>query len=236
MSEQTTKIKVEDDVAQDLVAQEDVVEQVDMEVVAEEDVSTANTNNSKSKSAKANGKSIGKRSVSYLAKISILSAMAVVLLYIEFPLLPATPWLKLNVSDVPALLATFIFGPVSGTVVNAIKIGVCLLIRGTSSAFVGDLSNLISGTLYVVVAGIIYKLNKDKVGAIISLVVSSLVFCGIMWLTNQYMLLPFYGMTDSTIVIPALWWTLLFNFIKTTLTSVITFFIYKRTHRLLNRF
>ncbi len=177
-----------------------------------------------------------KRSVSYLAKISILSAIAVVLLYIEFPLLPATPWLELNVSDVPALLATFIFGPISGTVVNAVKIGICLLLRGTSTGFVGDLSNLISGTLYVVTAGLIYKFNKSKLGAIISLAVSSVVFCGVMWVCNQFLLLPFFGMTDNAVVIPALWWTLLFNFIKCVLTSLITFFIYKRTHRLLNRF
>ena len=181
-------------------------------------------------------KSTARRSVSYLAKISILSAIAVVLLYIEFPLFPAVAHLKLNVSDVPALLATFIFGPISGTVVNAVKIGVCLLIRGTSTGFVGDLSNLISGTLYVVTAGLIYKFNKSKLGAIISLAISSVVFCGVMWACNQFMLLPFFGIADQAVLIPMLWWTLLFNFIKCVLTSVITFFIYKRTHRLLNRF
>ena len=177
-----------------------------------------------------------KRSVSYLAKISILSAMAVVLLYIEFPLFPAVPHLKLNVSDVPALLATFIFGPISGTIVNAVKIGICLLLRGTSTGFVGDLSNLISGTLYVVTAGLIYKFNKSKLGAVLSLAISSVVFCGVMWVCNQFMLLPFFGIKEDAVIMPMLWWTLLFNFIKCALTSVITFFIYKRTHKLLNRF
>ena len=180
--------------------------------------------------------SVARRSVSYIAKISILSAMAVVLLYIEFPLFPAVEHLKLNVSDVPALLATFIFGPISGTIVNAVKIGICLLLRGTSTGFVGDLSNLISGTLYVVTAGLVYKFNKSKIGAILSLAISSVVFCGVMWICNQFMLLPFFGIKDNAVIIPMLWWTLLFNFIKCALTSVITFFIYKRTHRLLNRF
>lgn len=184
----------------------------------------------------AKRKATAKRSVSYLAKISILSAMAVVLLYIEFPLFPAVPHLKLNVSDVPALLATFIFGPVSGTIVNAVKIGVCLLIRGTSTGFVGDLSNLISGTLYVVTAGLIYKFNKSKLGAVLSLAISSIVFCGVMWVCNQFMLLPFFGIKEDAVIMPMLWWTLLFNLIKCVLTSIITFFIYKRTHKLLNRF
>ena len=181
-------------------------------------------------------KHIAKLSVSYLAKIAILSAMAVVLLYIEFPLFPAVPHLKLNISDLPALLATFIFGPVSGTIVNAVKIGVCLLLRGTSTGFVGDLSNLISGTLYVVTAGLIYKFNKSKFGAIISLAISSVAFCVVMWVCNQFMLLPFFGIKDESVIMPMLWWTLLFNFIKCLLTSIITFFVYKRTHKLLNRF
>ena len=174
------------------------------------------------------------KSVTYLTKIALFSAMAVVLLYIEFPLLPATPWLKLNVSDVPSLLAAFMFGPISGTVVNAVKVGVCLLIRGTSTGFVGDLSNLISGTVYAVVAGLIYLIRRNKKGAIVALCVSSVTFCGVMWLCNQYMLLPFFGMSDPTVMMPALWWTLLFNFIKTAITCVITFLIYKPLSRALH--
>lgn len=179
---------------------------------------------------------VAKKSVSYLAKISILSAMAVVLLLIEFPILPAAPHLKLNISDVPTLLASFMFGPITGAIVNAIKVGVGLLIRGTSTAFVGDLSNLVSGTLYAVVAGIIYLLKKNKLGAILALVISSVIFCVAMWFCNQWFLLPLFGMKDVEVQMPMLWWTLLFNFIKVVLTCVVTMFIYKGTHRLFNRF
>ncbi len=175
-------------------------------------------------------------SVSLIAKLAILSAMAVVLLYIEFPLLLATPWLKLNVSDVPTLLASFMFGPISGIVVNGVKVGVCLLIRGTSTAFVGDLSNLVSGTLYALVAGIIYMLHRNKKGAIVALAVSSVTFCVAMWVCNQFFLLPLFGMSDPAVLYPALWWTLLFNVIKTTITCLITFFLYKGTHRLFAKF
>lgn len=177
-----------------------------------------------------------KLSVNYLAKISILSALAVVLLYLEFPLFPATPWLEINFSDVPTLLASFMFGPVSGAVVNAVKVGMCLLLRGTSTGFVGDLSNLVSGTLYALVAGLIYLLHKNKRGAIVSLAVGSVVFCLSMWLCNQWFLLPMFHITDSNVVTVTLWWTLLFNVIKTVATSVITFFLYKSTHRLFLRF
>lgn len=175
-------------------------------------------------------------SVAYLAKLAILSAIAVVLLYIEFPLFPATPWLELNVSDVPTLLASFMFGPLSGAIVNAVKLGVCLLLRQTSTGFVGELSNLVSGSLYALIAGGVYMVRKNKVGAILSLVVSSAVFCLSMWICNQFFLLPMYGITDSAAMMPLLWWTLLFNVVKTVLTSAITFFIYKGTHKLFMRF
>lgn len=177
-----------------------------------------------------------KFSPTIIAKIAMLSAAASILLFIEFPIFPATPWLRLNVSDAPALIASFMFGPLAGVVVNAVKIGICLLIRGTSTAFVGDLSNLVSGSLYAIVAGVVYILKKDKLGAIIALISSGAVFCASMWLFNQFILLPFYNMTEQSVLIPALWWTLLFNVIKVTLTGILTFFLYKTISKLLNSF
>ena len=176
------------------------------------------------------------RSATYLAKIAMLSALGCILLVIEFPIFPATPWLKLNFSDLPTLLASFMFGPVSGIIVNAVKVGITLLARGTSSGFVGDISNLISGTLYALTAGIIYKIRKDKIGAILALAAGSFVFCVSMILCNAFILLPAYGITEKTAIVPLLLWTLLFNVIKTVATSLLTFLLYKKTHKLMQKF
>lgn len=200
------------------------------------DVVTDNSEVTEQPTKKQKAQKIAKKSVSYLAKVSILSALAVILLYIEFPILPAVSHLKLNVSDVPGLLGAFMFGPITGTIINAVKVGLCLLLRGTTTGFVGDLSNLVSGTLYVVVAGVIYLIKKNKLGAIIALIASSLVFCIAMWFCNQWFLLPMFGIKEQSAMMTMLWWTLLFNVIKTVLTSVITMFIYKGTHRLFNKF
>ncbi|MCM1289161.1 MAG: ECF transporter S component [Corallococcus sp.] len=210
---------------------------VSMENVSDHDDSISGEKDPTSKSTKRQkAKKIAKTSVSYLAKISILSAMAVVLLLIEFPILPATPHLKLNFSDVPSLLASFMFGPITGVIVNGVKVGLGLLIRGTSTGFVGDLSNLVSGSLYALVAGVIYLIKKNKLCAVLALIFSSIVFCIAMWFCNQWFLLPMYGMKEVEVQMPMLWWTLLFNVIKTVLTCIITVFIYKGTHRLFNRF
>jgi len=192
--------------------------------------------NKNEKTETKNKKSTVRKSASYLAKLAILSAFGAVLLFLEFTIFPAVPWLKLNFSDVPTLLASFMFGPVSGIIVNAVKIGITLIIRGTSSGFVGDLSNLISGSLYALCAGLIYKIRKNKSGAIISLGVGSAVFCLSMILCNAFILLPAYGITDRAAMVPILWWTLLFNVIKTAVTCVITFFLYKRLHNLFSKF
>ena len=181
-----------------------------------------------------NAKEVTFKSLTYLTKVSMLTALAVVLLYIEFPLLPAVPHLKLNVSDVPTLLASFMFGPITGIVVNAVKIAICLLLRGTSTGFVGDLSNFISGTLYAGLAGLIYLIRKGRLGAVISLIVSSFVFCVAMWFCNQYMLLPMFGLTEHSVMMTTLWWTLLFNVIKTVLTCALTYFIYKPLSRIMH--
>lgn len=181
-----------------------------------------------------NAQEVTFKSITYLTKVSMLTALAVVLLYIEFPLLPAVPHLKLNVSDVPTLLGSFMFGPITGIVINAAKIGVCLLLRGTSTGFVGDLSNFISGTLYAGIAGLIYLIRRGKLGAVISLTVSSVVFCIAMWFCNQYMLLPMFGITEMDAMMPMLWWTLLFNVIKTVLTCLLTYFIYKPLSRIMH--
>lgn len=184
--------------------------------------------------AKTNAREFSFKSVTYLTKISMFSALGVALSFLGFTVFPAVAHLKLDFSDVPTLLASFMFGPVTGIIVNAIKIAVGLLLRGTTTGFVGPLSNLVSGTLYAAVAGFIYLLRRNKAGAIIALSVSSAVFCVVMWFCNQWFLLPMYGIKDMAAKMPMLWWTLLFNVIKTVLVSVLTFFIYKPLSRALH--
>lgn len=177
-----------------------------------------------------------RRSAAYLAKTGMLAAMATVLLLLEFPLFPSAPFLKLNISDLPSLIAAFMFGPISGIVCNAVKIGLFLLLKGTSSGFVGDLSNLISGTVYTLVAGLIYMRHKSKKGAIIALVSGSIAFCLTMTACNALILFPFYGITDKTVIAAQIPIVLAFNAIKTALTSLAAFFLYKTLHRLFDKF
>ena len=75
-------------------------------------------------------------------KISLLGAIAVVLMYFDFPIpfLPF-PWLKIDLSDIPALMGAFAFGPMSGVLIELLKNLLILIVKGTGTGFVGEMAN-----------------------------------------------------------------------------------------------
>ena len=94
---------------------------------------------------------------------AMLSAIAFVLMFLEFQI-PALipPFVKMDFSDLPALLGAFALGPVYGIVIEFVKNLLHILIKGTSSAGVGELFNFICGAVFAFVAGIIYLYRKPK--------------------------------------------------------------------------
>ncbi|EGT3615292.1 ECF transporter S component [Clostridium perfringens] len=163
-------------------------------------------------------------------KLSLLSAIAVILMYIDFPVIPIFPWLKIDLSDVPALMGAFAFGPLSGVIIELMKNLLILIVKGTGTAFVGELANFLVGVALVWPAAMIYKRNKTKKTAIIGMIVGILAIEGVGILANVYLLLPAYGMAMSKAelmqyvtvgLIP-------FNGIKAILVCGITYVLYKK--------
>lgn len=167
---------------------------------------------------------------SKLVKVSLLSAMALILMYIQFPVIPIFPWLQIDLSDVPALLATFGFGPLVGVVVELLKNILILLIKGTSSGFVGEFANFLVGAALIVPAGIVYHRNKNKRTAVLGMVLGAVFMEVGGILANVYILLPAYGMNmDSAALMQYITLGLLpFNGVKAVLVSVLTYLLYKR--------
>ena len=108
----------------------------------------------------------------YVAVTAMLSAVATVLMYLEFsvPIMPG--FIKLDVSELPALIASFSMGPISGLAVCLVKNLIKLFF--TSTAGVGELCNFLLGACFVVPAGIIYSRRKTFKGAIIAGIVGML--------------------------------------------------------------
>ena len=146
-----------------------------------------------------------KTKVNKLVIMAMLSAIAVVLMYFEFPLTFIAPsFYEMDLSEVPIMIGSFMLGPCAGVIMEAVKILLKLCIKGTSTAFVGDFANFILGCALVLPASIIYHYKKTKKRAAIGLVVGGLVlvFAGIFM--NAFYLLPkyseLYGMPVETFI------------------------------------
>ncbi len=163
-------------------------------------------------------------------KLSLLSAIAVILMYIDFPVIPIFPWLKIDLSDVPALMGAFAFGPLAGVIIELMKNLLILIVKGTGTGFVGELANFVVGVALGGPAALVYKKNKTKKTAILGMVLGVLCIEVVGILANVYLLLPAYGMAMSKAelmqyvtvgLIP-------FNGIKSILVCGITYALYKK--------
>ncbi len=162
-----------------------------------------------------------------LVRVAILGAIGWALLFLEFSILPSAAFLKLNFSDLPALLAAFSMGPMAG--VGVVLITNLIHILQTYSAGVGELANvLISGTL-VIVAGNFYRKNRSRLGAGIALLLGQVCMIIMALFANRLLLLPLYitGGTPQVFTTLLLTAILPFNAIKAVLISALTLLVYK---------
>lgn len=128
--------------------------------------------------------------VRMLAMTAMLSAVSFILAFIEFPVPLSPSFARMDLSDFPALIGTFAFGPVDGLLIELVKNALQLI--STSTGGVGELANFLMGGSYVFVAGIIYKFHKMKTTAWISCMTASVVMGIVGALTNYFILLPVF--------------------------------------------
>ena len=173
----------------------------------------------------------------------ILSALAFVLMMIEIPLSFIIPsFIKLDFSELPALIASFAYGPVWGVAVCLLK-NLMHLPIGTTGG-VGELSNFLLGAVFVFIAGLINKIHKSKKSAFLGSALGAVVMAVIGIFTNYYIVYPIYtafmpmeaiiGMYQA--ILPSvdnLWEALIifntpFNIFKGLLDTLICMLIYKK--------
>lgn len=195
----------------------------------------------------------GKMSTKTIAKIGVLAGVATILMLFDFPLWFAPNFYKLDFSEVPVMLGTFALGPVSGVLIELVKILINFVLNGTDTGGVGELSNMIVGCAFLIPAGLIYQRNKSVKSAIIGLLVGTLSLSVIGSMLNYYVLLPVYSkiygapikvfidmgkainpsITDlKTFVLYAV---VPFNLLKGTLISVIVLLVYKKLSPILHK-
>lgn len=124
---------------------------------------------------------------------AMLSAVAFVLMFIEFPIPALIPaFVKLDISDLPELLAAFSLGPVYGVVVAFLKNLLFAVLHGTSSAYVGELFNFLMGSVFAFSAGFVYRRNKSRRGALLGAVIGTLLMAVLSVPLNYFVVYPAY--------------------------------------------
>lgn len=187
-----------------------------------------------------------------ICKIAILSALAAVIQLFEIPLFFAPSFYKMDLSDLIALLGGFAMGPGAGAVIQVMKNLLNLLLNGTTTAFVGEAANAVTGCLLVVPAAWIYRIRKTKRGAILGLAIGTLSLAAAGALINAFVMLPFYShfyhmpmesiVAMGTAVNPlitdvftlVLWAVVPFNLLKGAICAALTLLLYKRLSPLLH--
>lgn len=182
-----------------------------------------------------------------MAMIGMFSAIAMILHLFDFPIPFAPPFYKLDFSELPILIGTFAFGPAAGVMMEFLKILLKLCIKGTSTAFVGDLANFMVGCSFIIPASAIYAFRKNKKSALIACVVGTFVLTVFGTAFNAVYLIPafskLYGMPleqilamgvkvnplvkEGSIVSFVVACVAPMNLIKGACASVVTLLIYK---------
>ena len=192
-----------------------------------------------------------KAMITKLTSTAVLSAMAVLLMYLEFNLPFMPSFLKFDFSELPVLVGSYALGPWYGVLIELLKNLIHLPATGTAG--IGEASNFLTGSIYVFTAGSIYKKNRTRKGAIISMAIATLALGVIACPLNYFVTLPLYGtvlhfpmeaivgmasavnpMVSSKISL-IFWVFLPFNLFKGLVISFLTFWVYKPISNIIHR-
>ena len=183
------------------------------------------------------------KSIRKITVTAIMSALSAILMFVEFsiPIIPA--FIKLDISDLPALITSYSFGPVCGIAVCLVKNLIHLF--ATNTAGVGELSNFIHGAVFVFVAGMFYKYHHNRKFAFIGAMVGDIAMAAMSFFINLFFVYPIYiklllpeeeilAMYQAILPsVDSLWKAILifnvpFTFVKGLISVAITFAVYPK--------
>ncbi|MBQ6322197.1 MAG: ECF transporter S component [Lachnospiraceae bacterium] len=188
----------------------------------------------------------------FITICGMFGALAGLLMLAEFSVPIAPGFYKLDFSEVPVLVGGMYLGPVGAVVIEIVKILLKLVIKGTSTAFVGDFANFAVGCSLVLPAVIVYHTKKNRKRALVGLLVGTVTITVFGTLFNAWYLLPafskLYGMpldviiSMGTAINPKITNVMTFvvfavgplNLIKGLMVSLVTMLIYKHISKILH--
>lgn len=188
-----------------------------------------------------------------LVLMAMFAALSSVLMLFQFPMPFAPDFYKIDFSEVPVLIGAFAIHPVAGIIIELLKNLINLFLDGTTTYFVGELSNFICGVSFVFPCALIYHHKKNKKSAIAGLGVGIITLAVVACLSNLFLILPIYaetmGLKIQTFVdmgsavngfvnnLPTfiLCTVAPFNIVKGGLNALLTILLYKHVSRLIHQ-
>jgi len=169
-------------------------------------------------------------STKQLVTMALMCAIAILLSFVEFPIIPAASFLKLDISFVPSAVMGFAYGTGPGVLVGI----ACAVVHGIITGnWVGCLMNVIACSAFVIPAAVVYKRNHTFKGAMIGLIVGIVCLIAAACIANLIVDPLFYGMPFDVVaglIVPAI---LPFNIIKGIVISALTGIVYKSISNLI---
>jgi riboflavin transporter FmnP len=129
-----------------------------------------------------------------MIQIAMLSAVAVVVYYLDFPVPLMPSFIKMDLSNVVSLFAGFTLGPVGGLTVCLIKNVIHLVIKGFGTTMgIGDIFDFVTSAVFTLTASVIYRKNRTKKGAVIGCIVGAIAFTAVSLPLNYFIVYPIYA-------------------------------------------
>lgn len=187
-----------------------------------------------------------------IAKVGVLSAIAYVLMFVSVPLPIFPSFLKIDVSDIPAIFGGMSLGPMAGLSIVIVK-NLLQAITASTTGGVGEFANIIIGGSYVLTICLFYKRFKSTkgvlVGGLVGIIVMTIMGC----IMNYYIMMPLYatvyGMPLEQIIqlgtvinnkvtdlyTFVLWMIAPFNIVKAGLMTIVTLPLFKKMEKVLTK-
>ncbi|WP_442595868.1 ECF transporter S component [Neobacillus sp. D3-1R] len=184
-----------------------------------------------------------KLNVKALVSIGMLSSISYLLMLLNFPLPLLPSFLLIDFSDIPALIAALIFGPVAGILVELIKNILNYFMTGSATGVpVGHIANFVAGILYILPTYYVYNKLKTKKGMTFGLIFGTIAMAVVMSVLNYFIILPAYtyflhfpAMSTPemrTLIVTGI---LPFNILKGLFMSIVFFLIFTRLNTWITR-
>lgn len=173
-------------------------------------------------------------SMKVFVSVAVLGTLAFILMMLQFPLLPSAPFLKLDFSDIPALIGGLLFGPLAVILVELIKNVLLYIVSGSPVGVpIGEISNFINGIVYVLPIYYLFHWFRSTKGMVLSTAIGTLVMTVVMSIFNYFILLPFYiklgGLPADTDVAWLVTYAIIpFSLLKGVIVSAVFLLLYSR--------